>query len=239
MKRMLAAGYPRIFQICKAFRNGERGRHHLPEMTLLEWYRPGSDYFDLMDDCEEMILSVLGNLGLKEKIAFQGQALDLSRPWERMTLREAFKRFASTSIEEAVESGRFEELLVELVEPGLNPLKPTFLYDYPASLAALSRLKEAQPEVAERFELYIGGIEIANAFSELTDPIEQEKRFDREIRRRGSLGKDVYPMPRGFLRALSTMPESAGIALGLDRLVMILADRGRIDEVVAFTPEEL
>ena len=239
MKRLLAAGYPRIFQICKCFRQGERGGRHLPEFTLLEWYRAGTDYLGLMDECEEMITFVLGELGLPSVFLFQGKTLDLQRPWQRFTLQEAFERYASVPLEQALSSGRFDEVLAFDVEPLLGHPKPVFLHCYPSALAALARLSKEAPGHAERFELYAAGVELANAFSELTDPDEQKARFETERAKRKEQAKTVYPMPEKFLRSLPFMPESAGIALGVDRLVMLLSNQKEIDSVVSFTPEEL
>ena len=239
MKRLLAAGYPKIFQICKCFRQGERGGRHLPEFTLLEWYRADTDYLGLMDECEEMVSFVLAELGLPPVLEFQGKALDLQRPWNRFTVQEAFERYASTSLEQAMESGRFDETLVVEIEPHLGFPKPAFLYHYPLALAALSRLSKDNPGYAERFELYAAGVELANAFSELTDPVEQRIRFEKELAKRKEQSKAVYPMPEKFLRSLPFMPESAGIALGVDRLVMLLSNQKEIGPVVSFTPEEL
>jgi elongation factor P--(R)-beta-lysine ligase len=239
MKRLLAAGYPRIFQICKCFRQGERGGRHLPEFTLLEWYRAEADYLGLMDECEEMVVFVLGELGLPPVLETQGKTLDLRRPWLRFTVQEAFEQYASTPLEQAIANGRFDETLVVEVEPHLGFPKPVFLYHYPSALAALARLSKDDLGVAERFELYVAGVELANAFSELTDPAEQRARFEMEMAKRKQHGKTVYPMPEKFLRALPFMPESAGIALGVDRLVMLLSHQKEIDRVVSFTPEEL
>jgi len=239
MKRLLSANYPTIFQICKVFRHGERGVLHLPEFTLLEWYRLGISYLDLMDECEEMILFVVREGSLGHKIEYRGREIDLQRPWNRISVREAFRRYASLPLEKALELKRFDEILVEEIEPHLGTPKPVFLYEYPASFASLARLKKDDPGVAERFELYIGGLEIANAFSELTDPMEQKIRFEEEQKRRRSLGKRCYPSPVRFLHDLSQMPPSAGIALGIDRLVMIFANTSNIENVVSFTPDEL
>jgi elongation factor P--(R)-beta-lysine ligase len=239
MKRLLAAGYPRIFQICKCFRQGERGSRHLPEFTLLEWYRAETDYLGLMDECEEMVVFVLEKLGLPPRLEFQGRTLDLRRPWDRLTVQEAFGRQASTSLERAMESGRFDEIMAFEIEPSIGFPKPVFLYHYPSALAALARLSKDAPGCAERFELYAAGVELANAFSELTDPDEQRTRFQKERANRDDQGKTVYPMPEKFLRALPFMPASAGIAFGLDRLVMLLSNQKEIDSVVSFTPEEL
>jgi len=239
MKRLISAGYPKIFQISKCFRQGERGENHLPEFTMLEWYRTGTDYLGLMEECEEMILSLAYDLKFGDRFSYQGEEIRLKRPWNRISLEEAFNRFTTTTLEEALTSGRLDELIVEQIEPRLKTSTPTFLYDYPASHAALSRLKENDPGLAERFELYFSGLEVANAFSELTDADEQVLRFEKERQKRQQLGKTIYLMPEKFLEALRHMPRSAGIALGVDRLVMLFANKTSIDEVTSFTPEEL
>jgi lysyl-tRNA synthetase class 2 len=239
MKRLVSAGYYKIFQICRCFREGERGEHHLTEFTLLEWYQAGIDYIALMDECEEMVFSVSQDLGFGGRIHFQGQDIDLKRPWERISVKEAFKRHASMPVKKALALDRFDEIMVREIEPHLGVPKPTFLYDYPAEFAALARLKENDPEVAERFEIYMGGLELANAFSELTDMREQEARFERDRFKREQLGKTVYPLPEGFLKSLAHMPNSVGIALGVDRLVMLFSNEVKIDEVVSFSPEDL
>lgn len=239
MKRLLASGFEKIFQVCRCFREGERGNTHLPEFTLLEWYRAKADYLDLMGECEEMLLHISAALGLGEKLSYQRREIDLRRPWDRIKVRDALQRFGGVSMEQAMLSGSFDEIMVTRVEPNLGFPKPTFLSDYPSSLAALARTKRGEPQSAERFELYIAGLELANAFSELTDAEEQRRRFEREREERMHLGKRLYPLPEKFLEALPFMPESAGIALGVDRLVMIFSDQNTIDPVVTFTPEEL
>ena len=239
MKRLLAAGYEKIFQICRCWRGGERGRLHLPEFTLLEWYRSGCDYFGLMTECEEMIRTVAEALNRGPCLRFQGRDIDLSGPWERITVREAFHRYTTRTAEEALALDVFDEEMVQEIEPNLGLGNPTFLYDYPCQRGSLARLKADDPETAERFELYMGSIEIANAFSELNDPAEQRKRFEEEETLRRTLGKASYPAPERFLSELETLPPSAGIALGVDRLAMVFFDVATIDEVVAFTPEEL
>ncbi len=239
MKRLLARGYKKIFQICKCFRDGERGHLHLPEFTMLEWYCADADYFDLMDECQGMIKHVVNELGMEEKIKYQGKVINLKGEWERLTVKEAFSRFSGTTPEEALESGDFDEIMVAEIEPGLNTGRPVFLYNYPISQAALSRVSEDDPDVAERFELYMGGLELANAFSELTDVDEQKKRFLKETENRTKTGKTPYPFPEKFINDLELMPPSAGIAFGVDRLIMILTDSATIDEVVTFTPEKL
>jgi elongation factor P--(R)-beta-lysine ligase len=239
MKRLLAAGYGRIFQICHCWRGEERGGMHLPEFTMLEWYRAKADYNNLMQECEDLVGSVARATGHGSTLVTKGTVIDLSAPWEKVSVREAFRRYTDVTMEEALEQDLFDELMVEAIEPRLGTGKPTFIHDYPASRGALARLKADDPTVAERFELYIGGVELANAFSELTDPAEQRARFLHERDNRLSHGKSDYPLPDKFLAELTRMPAAAGIALGLDRLVMILLDASAIDEVVAFTPEEL
>lgn len=234
MKRLLAAGHKRLFQLCHVWREGERGARHLPEFTLLEWYRAGVDYHHLMTECEEL----LGALIPAQSFTYQGQQIDLHPPWPRMTIAEAFARHAKISVAAALATDCFDELLTEQIEPQLGP-GPIFLTEYPAPLAALARKSPVNPLVAERFELYLGGLELANAFSELTDPGEQRSRFERDEAQRRLMGKPPWKTPEKFLRALQTMPPSAGIALGVDRLVMLLTDSATIDQVVPFTPEAL
>ena len=239
MKRLMASGYEKIFQICRCWRERERGGLHLPEFTLLEWYRAGGDYHSLMEECEELIRSVARAIGLGQKIIFRGCEIDLSEPWERISVKEAFHDYTQTFVTEALERNLFDEIMVQDIEPNLGIERPTFIYDYPAQRGALARLKKEDQTVAERFELYIGGLELANGFSELVDSKEQRKRFHAENKNRQSLGKRIYSMPDKFLAELDDMPPSAGIALGVDRLVMVFLDSETIDEVVAFTPEEL
>jgi lysyl-tRNA synthetase class 2 len=239
MKRLVAAGYSRLFQISKCFREAERGELHLPEFTLLEWYRQGSDYRDLMAECEDLILHVAGALEKSEALLFRGRRISLRKPWTRISVQDAFTRHATLSLPEALQTGRFDEIMACEIEPRLGVDRPVFLYDYPVALGALARAKEGDAALAERFELYLGGLELANAFSELTDEAEQRRRFEKARQFRRAAGKRDYPSPEPFLRALPAMPDSAGIALGVDRLAMLLTDAAAIDEVVAFTPEML
>lgn len=233
MKRLLAAGCPKIFQICKCFRRHERGAYHLPEMTMLEWYRANADYRALMTDCEGLLGALTA--GRSHGLA----SLKLSPPWPRLTLADAFQRYAPISLEQALAQDSFEEVLVRDVEPRLGQDSPVFLCDYPASLASLARLHPDQPAVAERFELYINGVELTNGFSELTDAHEQRRRFLLEQERIHALGRQAGPMPEPFLADLDKMPPAAGIALGVDRLIMLLTGAKAIDQVVAFPPEKL
>ncbi|HDR14221.1 MAG TPA: EF-P lysine aminoacylase GenX [Desulfobacteraceae bacterium] len=239
MKRLLAAGYSKIFQICKCFRAGERGSLHIPEFTMLEWYRSGCNYLGLMKETESLICSVADVVNPGRCIVSSGQTIDLSPPWPRFSVKQAFAKHSTVPLESAIRENLFDEIMVRDIEPKLGLEQPTFIYDYPASMAALARTSPSDPSLAERFELYIGGIELANGFSELTDPVEQEARFlAAETMRRGA-GKPPYPKPVKFLEALYHMPEAAGIALGMDRLVMAFCDTTEIDDVVAFTPEDL
>ncbi|WP_145020473.1 EF-P lysine aminoacylase EpmA [Geobacter argillaceus] len=239
MKRLLAAGYERIFQICRCWRADERGGRHLPEFTMLEWYRAEVDYLDLMRECEELVRSVAVAAGNGMTIRYRDTVIDLTTEWERLTVREAFHRYTASSMEEALANDTFDLLMVEAIEPRLGSRRPTFLHDYPAQHSALARLSASDPTVAERFELYVGGLELANAFSELTDPVEQRHRFACAAADRADRKRTAYPLPEPFLNELAAMPTAAGIALGIDRLVMVLLDAATIDEVVAFTPEEL
>jgi elongation factor P--(R)-beta-lysine ligase len=239
MKRMMAAGCEKVFQICRCWREGERGSLHLPEFTLLEWYRAGVDYRSLMEECEELIYVVARAIGTGQTIQFRECKIDLLSPWERISVKEAFQRYSHATVTEALERDLFDEIMVQDIEPKLGLRKPTFIYDYPVERGALARLKREDPTVAERFELYMGGLELANGFSELVDSEEQRKRFVVENQNRQARGKPVYLMPDRFLAELDDMPPSAGIALGVDRLVMVFLDAGIIDEIVAFTPEEL
>ena len=221
-------------------RRGERGRRHLSEFTLLEWYRANSDYRDMMNECEALIFSVTQKIDKKKDgIVYQGEEIRLNPPWSRISVGDAFDRFGSISLERALAKDQFDEIMVTEIEPALGQSRPVFLYDYPACRGASARLKPQDRRYAERFELYIGGLEICNAFSELTDSTEQRGRFERDRDYRQKSGNPVYPMPEKFLASLGNMPAAAGNSLGIDRLVMLFSDSKQIDEVVAFTPEEL
>jgi lysyl-tRNA synthetase class 2 len=239
MKRLLAAGYERVFQLCHCWRADERGSRHLPEFTMLEWYRTGAGYHDLMTETRELILAIASGTNSSGVISFQGGEIDLGGEWQRISVSEAFRRYAGTSVEQALAEDDFDRIMVELIEPQLGRQVPVFLYDYPAQRSALARLKPDDNSVAERFELYIAGVELANGFTELTDPEEQRRRFLQEIAERAAAGQITIPLPETFLRELAHMPPAAGIALGVERLIMLFTDATSIDEVVAFTPEEL
>lgn len=237
MKRLLAAGHGKIFQICKCFRRSERGSLHLPEFTMLEWYRAGGDYRDLMAECAGMLCFVAAHLDFP--LPPSTRLLVNERDWEHLTVARAFALHAPVSLEEALRRDIFDEILVQYIEPHLGREKPTFLHDYPAQLGALARLKKDDPSLAERFELYIHGIELANGFSELTDAVEQQQRFVKEQALIVLQGRHPGPMPEKFLADLPVIESAAGIALGVDRLVMLLCGATSIDEVVCFSPETL
>jgi lysyl-tRNA synthetase class 2 len=239
MKRLLAAGIPSLFQICKCFRAEERGSRHLTEFTMLEWYRAGEDYRFLMAECEELFRHLALALGRGARLVFRNRPISLAGAWERLSVAEAFRRHAPCTLEEALERDLFDEMLVLHVEPHLGLITPTFLYDYPAELGALARLKPEDPAWAERFELYLNGMELANGFSELADVEEQRRRFVLDQERIAVQGRRTGPLPEAFLGDLAAMPPAAGIALGVDRLAMVFADATEIDQVVAFSPEAL
>ena len=205
MKKLLAAGMERIYQIGPCFRAGEKGRRHSPEFTMLEWYRANADYSDIARDAEELLAEVL-----------KRDHADV----QRITVREAYLRGAGWDPVETWDQDRFDFDMATKIEPNL-PKEPLFLTDYPAPAASLARLKSDDPRVAERWELYVDGIELANAFTELIDPVEQRRRFELAREERRALGEADYPLDEEFLDALVRMPPSGGVALGVDRLVML------------------
>ena len=206
MKKLLAAGMDRIYQIGPCFREGERGRRHNPEFTMLEWYRSSADYLDILADMEALfaeILDLKGSNGLK---------------FERITVREAYQRWAGWDPFAEWDAERFDFDMATKIEPNL-PSGPVFLMDYPPQAASLAKLRG---NVAERWELYVNGLELANAFTELTDPDEQRRRFEEARAERHRLAEAAYPLDEEFLGALAQMPPAGGVALGVDRLVMLV-----------------
>jgi lysyl-tRNA synthetase class 2 len=253
MKKLLAAGLERIFQLTHVFRNGERAATHHPEFTMLEWYRPGA-YEGVIADTAAL-LEHLASVGGRPRVEWRGVACDLTAEPERLTVAEAFARHAggidilaadaiAALAAEAMRIGvrvaegdRWDDLalriLADRIEPKLGAGRPTFLIEYPAAMAALARLKPGDPRVAERAELYIAGLEIANGFGELTDPIEQRRRFMADMQLKHALYGARYPLDEDFLAALTHgMPESTGMALGFDRLAMLIAGAGDIEDVL-------
>ncbi|PIE69874.1 MAG: EF-P lysine aminoacylase GenX [Deltaproteobacteria bacterium] len=234
MKRMLCAGFEKIYQLARCFRKGESGRYHLPELTLLEWYEVDQNYTALMERCELFISELATTISGQPLLVYGGHHVDLTPPWPRRSLADAFLQYADRSLSAAIEADQYEEMLTDQVEPHLGVSRPVFIVDYPASMAALARRRPESPWMAERTELYIAGIELANGFSELTDPAEQRTRFEAEVIRRKAMGKEETPIPELFLRDLEQMPRSAGMALGLDRLIMMMLGYARVEHVVAF-----
>ncbi len=288
MKKLLGAGFEKIFQITKVFRNGEIGNadflgcsagtagkpnycvqplgvnesRHNPEFTMIEWYRANADYQAIMNDTEAMIRFIASKLPVSRPLQHK-----LSQSFERLSVRDAFMRYAKINLDGLVDIESLKKtvlqkgyeltatyswddlfflIMLNEVEPNLGKEIPTFLYDYPASQAALAKKKPPPPAPprrkgvggrsfwAERFELYINGVELCNAFTELNDPKEQRARLLEERELRHKLGKEVYDLDEDFLEALSTMPDSGGNALGIDRLVMVLLEKKSIEEVLLF-----
>lgn len=237
MKRLLAAGYEKLFQFSHCFRRGERGRWHNPEFTMLEWYRAGVDYNQIIHDIELLITTLAKKLGFKKVIKYGGQVIDISMPWPRTTVKSAFLKATGWDPVTEGDPRRFDIDFVEKVLPSFNPGRPTVLVDYPAPLASLARLKPGDASVAERAEVFIGGLELANAYSELADAAEQEKRFREAIEQIRRERNQETAMPRLFIKAMAHLPGCGGVALGIDRLVMLLCDARSIGDVMAFTAD--
>ena len=241
MKRLLAADSGPIYQICKAVRNGETGRRHNPEFTILEWYRPGWDHHRLMDEIDELLTAILG-----------------TRPGERLTYQVAFERYAGIdphaasdeALRRRVEALGMEDtgglrrddlldlILTHVIEPRLGHCQPSFIHDYPASQAALARIRKGEPPLAERFEVFSEGVELANGYHELTDPDEQRRRFVADLAARRAADLAEVPIDERFLAALEHgLPPCAGVAFGIDRLLMVKTGTREIGEVLAFPIE--
>jgi elongation factor P--(R)-beta-lysine ligase len=252
-KKLLAAGETRIFEFARVWRNRERGALHHPEFTMLEWYRADQPYETLMADCTTIVRLAAETAGATT-FAFRGRACDPFAEAERISVAQAFERYAGIDLLSllddrdglAAASGVrtadddtwadiFSRVLVGKIEPNLGLGAPTILCEYPVSEAALARPSGRDPRVAERFELYACGVELANAFGELTDPAEQRRRFELEMAEKQRLYGERYPIDEDFLAALAEMPPAAGAALGFDRLVMLATGARRIDQVL-WTP---
>lgn len=264
-KKLLAAGEPRIFEVARVFRDRERGRTHHPEFTMLEWYRAEEPYEALMADCARL-LALAAEAGGVTRFSYREMDCDPFAAPEKVTLAEAFAGFAGIDLLACLapagqepqagplrEAARavgirvadddtfadvFSRVLVEKVEPHLGRGRPTILCEYPSSEAALARPKPSDPRVAERFELYACGVELANAFGELTDPDEQRRRFAVEMDEKERLYGERYPIDEGFLAALTVMPPASGCALGFDRLALLASGARRIEDVL-WAPVEI
>lgn len=256
MKRMLADGWERIFQLGKVFRNGEVSPTHNPEFTMLEFYRAHADYHALMDDVEALLKQGAAALGHGTRLEWNGHELDLSAPFERVSVREAMRRETGLDIAELADVDElrkaakargyyvppppaswddvFFSVFLSAVEPKLGFGRPTFLIEYPARMASLARIKPGDPTVAERFELYAAGLELANGYSELNDAEEQRARLIAEQQERRETGREVYPLDEKFIDAVGRLPASSGVAVGFDRLAMLLSGATRIDDVLLF-----
>jgi lysyl-tRNA synthetase class 2 len=281
MKKLLVAGFEKIFQICKSFRNQESlGGNHNPEFTILEWYRTKADYRDIMSDFEDLMLFILKYLKEKysnpqtsfqkqmnerlgkDKLEYQGRVFNLSTPYLRLSVIEAFEKYLGLNREQLLdkkelirvakklnfqvaEDSEWEEIFYQLflnkIEPEVAKLnQPVIIYDYPWQQAALSRRKKEDNLFAERFEVYLGGLELGNAFSELTDPVEQEERLKEELELREKLGKTKYQLDSDFINALKVgMPSAGGIAVGVDRLIMLFAGVDEINDTLLFPGSEI
>ena len=262
MKRLLAAGFERIYQVCKCFRAGEHGPHHAAEFTMVEWYRGFAELDAIARDTQELVAAVVTAVAGSPVIRVSGRTIDVSPPWPRLTVREAMRRWAGVEVAgdepaaalvaavraagiavadgTAWDDALFTAFLAR-VEPQLAALdRPVLLEDWPAPLAALARRKPGDPRTALRFEAYVGGIELANAFGELTDPVEQRARFEHDQATRRARGRPVYSIDERLLAALAEgLPPSAGIALGVDRLIMLATGAETIDGVLTFAAGEL
>jgi lysyl-tRNA synthetase class 2 len=232
MKRLLAAGYERIFQLGPCFRMGEDGRRHLPEFQMLEWYRLNAGWRQVLDDTVAMLRfcaqAALGSCQCR----FRGQLIDVGLEWEEMTVEEAFRQYAGADLDAAVHDGCFEQILVERVEPHLGQGRPTVLSEYPLACSGLSQPLPGRPDRVERWEVYVAGLELGNACSELVDVAEQRRRFAATAALRAAENRAVYPVDEAFMTALDDgIPAAAGVAIGFDRLVMVLTGADDIHEV--------
>ncbi len=236
MKRLLTGGMPRIYQLARASRADESGALHEPEFTLLEWYRAFSGQDAVMRDTEQIVARVARAVAGRAELRLGDRRIDARPPFERITVREAFRRHAGVRDATTLAEARFFELLVDRVEPGLAlNEKPIFLCEYPIAQASLARPVPGDARVAERFELYAAGVELCNGFGELVDPVEQRRRFKRDRADRRRLKRPAYPIDDKLIAALTEgMPPSGGNALGFDRLLMLACGATRIADVQAF-----
>ncbi len=261
MKRLLAEGFPRVFQLARVFRNGEVSPTHNPEFTMLELYRAGTDYRGVMEDRERLVERCARALAGDTRVGRGGRTIELAAPFERLTVADAFLRHAGVDLAacagDAARLARaaraaghdpgppgesfddvFFRVMLDAVEPRLGIGRPTYLVDWPASMAALSKVKRDDPRWAERFELYAGGLELANGFTELNDAAEQRARLVEEQSLRRRLGRPALPLDEPFLDAVGRMPDAGGVAVGFDRLLMLLVEAPGIADVLLFPAKD-
>ncbi len=258
MKKLLAAGYEKIFQIVKCFRNNESfGGIHNPEFSMIEWYRAPGKYRDIMDDTENLFKFVGKKLN-KQTVKYAGKEVGIFGNWERKSMKEIWQKYLNVNLDDCLEleslkklardknynvddADAYEDIFYKIflneIEPHLGNENPVFVYDYPAQMTSLSRLCENDSRYAQRFELYIGGLELANAFGELTDATEQKERLEKDKDLRAELGKATWPVDPDFIAALGGLPAkaqraTAGIALGVDRMVVLFTEAKDINEVI-------
>ncbi len=256
MKKLLAGGAEKIFFLGKVFRDGEWTRLHNPEFTMLEWYRSGIDYHDIQDETEALICHVVQSILEEKSLTFGNETIDISNPWDRVTLSDLFKEGTGVDLQDCLQlpdmrqcvqsvdvhfeaeddwESVFFRIFLERVEPGLGIPKPIFVRDYPACMGLMARRKPDDPDWVERVELYMGGLELANGYSELLDPEEQRQRFTSIKREKDAASESVFRLDEELLQALpSIKPCAAGMALGIDRLVMLLLDKTDIQDVLLF-----
>jgi len=271
LKKLLVAGLKNCFALTKSFRNMEtQSALHNPEFTILEWYRTNVDYREIMNDCEELLIYIhtylfrtgeYKNRRSPQTLQYQGKTVNLSSPWDRMTVAQAFERWAHidfftflddtharsitrdhgyTVSKQTTWEEMYNQVFLNEIEPHLGRGKPLILYEFPAELGALARKKKTDPRVAERFEFYIEGLELGDCYSELTDWKEQRMRFDNEMKVIRRLGKTSYEYDKDFIDALRYgLPESSGIAIGVDRLIMLFANAKTIQDTLFFPGKEL
>jgi lysyl-tRNA synthetase class 2 len=262
MKKLLAAGFQKIFQLARCFRNQESfGGRHNPEFTLLEWYRSPGQVAEIMNDTEQLFQYLAGRLD-REKIIYNGQEICLSGVWDRVSMKEIWHQYVGVNLDDYLTAEKMAELVrargfsagsdepyedlfyqifLNAIEPKLGLAKPVFIYDYPAQMCSLSRLCGHDNRYAERFELYVGGLELANGFGELTDAAEQSKRLEEDKNKRQKLGKEIWPVDPDFIKALETWKiehgssmgiKQSGIALGVDRMILLFTGAKDLNEVI-------
>ena len=262
LKKLLVAGIGNCYALTKSFRNTEtQSLRHNPEFSILEWYRVGVDYQSLMDDVERLIFSIQQSISDDPVMHYQGNDIHLGPPWDRLTMKEAFLRYATVDFDAFLELDKarsvakekgytvedhntweelYNQIFLNEIEPKLGFGKPVFLYEFPSSMAALSKKKVDDTRYAERFEFYIAGLELGDAYSELTDWKEQQSRFDAELVELSRLGKTTYDYDHDFIEALKVgLPECAGIAVGVDRLVMLFSNVMSIADTLFFPASEM